>query len=260
MKTLKQKWNSFANMVFDPWFLMFFVATALSLGFSILIKNNPLFSNLLAVFGSITGGIAGGIFQNEHAKITGENILRKKGQSAVRNLQSIQKQIDSLRCWVTDFAKKGNKDTKPELNEIDRHLSVIELNVNSGYEDWIDIDPTLRGEKEVQEKFNEAHRSFVVDLLEQQMKLSQSTDSAEKKELAEKIDQLEKQIKTMKKESASVLSKPLSYVVRGVNGSSFSKINAGASYSRNHQCTICGNYFSPDYTKASNYICEDCRK
>jgi len=208
MTRLKQKWNSFGNMILDPWFLFFMLVTGVSLGFSIWIKENELFSNLLAVFGSIAGGIAGGVFQNEYSKVTGENILRKKGQSAVRNLQSIQKQIESLRCWVVDFGKKAKKEIKPQLNEIDRHLSVIELNVNSGYEDWIDIDPALRGEKEVQEKFNEAYRTFVVDLLDQKMKLAQSASASEQEELGKKISQLEKQIKNMKKEKESVLFSP----------------------------------------------------
>ena len=203
MNNLGEKWVNFWNMVLDPWFLVFIVLTIFSLGFSISIKNNSAFSNLLAIFGSVTGGIAGGIFQNEHAKITGENILRKKGQSAVRNLQSIQKQISSLRCWVASFTDRANKEVKPQLREIDRHLSIIELNVNAGYEDWIDIDQTLRKEQAIQEKFNEAEQSFIVEILDQKMKLAQSATEAEQKELNGKIKQLEDQVKKIKKEKVT---------------------------------------------------------
>lgn len=265
MTRLKQKWNNFANMIFDPWFLVFILATITSLGLSIWFKTNELFSNLLAVFGSITGGIAGGIFQNEYSKVTGENILRKKGQSAVRNLQSIQKQIGSLRCWVMAFGKKAIKDVKPQLNEIDRHLSVIELNVNSGYEDWIDIDPTLRGEKEVQEKFNETYRAFVIDLLDQKMKLAQSATTAEQEGFGKKIAQLEKQIKNMKKEKESVL---FSSTTLGDNtGFSLGKSDLlnNNFVLGNQICSKCGKTYPYDFNSTSisltgMNLCSNCKK
>jgi hypothetical protein len=221
----------------------------------------------LAVFGSITGGIAGGIFQSEHSKITGENILRKKGQSAVRNLKSIQTQIHSLRCWVVEFAKKAKKDVKPQLTEIDRHLSIIELNVNSGYEDWIDIDPALRGEKEVQEKQDEALRTFVVDLLDQKIKLAQSTNVAEQEELGKKIEQLEKQIKGMKKESGVILGTPVSSIggLRVFPFNQGNNISLGTSViaSNGLTCSMCGKNYPYDFTQASisaMNLCPECRK
>ena len=268
MNKLKQKWSNFISMVLDPWFLVFVIATIISLGFSIAIKTNELFSNLLAVFGSITGGIAGGVFQNEYSQTTGENILRKKGQSAVRNLQSIQKQIGSLRCWVVNFAKKANNTIKPQLSEIDRHLSVIELNVNSGYEDWIDIDPTLRGEKEVQEKFNEAYRAFVVDLLDQKIKLAQSANASEQEELNKKIDQLEKQIKGMKKESGVILGNSVASIggLRAFSLNQDNNISLSGSVltASGPTCSQCGKKYNYDLTQPITIMganfCPDCRK
>jgi len=267
MKKLKQKWNNFGTLVLDPWFLVFVIVTVVSLGFSIVIKDNALFSNLLAVLGSITGGIAGGIFQSEHSKTTGENILRKKGQSAVRNLQSIQKQIGSLRIWVMDFAKNAKKEIKPQLHEIDRHLSVIELNVNSGYEDWIDIDQTLREEKEVQEKYNETYRTFVVDLLDQKMKLVQSKNSSEKEELGKKISQLEKQIKNLRKERDSVSL--TGHTILNDNSvflaSDLNKMDVGSYVLGGQTCSRCGKSYPYDFSSISisptmANLCSDCKK
>lgn len=267
MKTFKQKWSHFGNMVLDPWFLFFSITTGVALGFSIGIKSNELFSNLLAVFGSIAGSIAGGIFQSEYSKITGENILRKKGQSAVRNLKSIQTQIHSLRCWVIEFAKKGRKEVKLQLTEIDRHLSIIELNVNSGYEDWIDIDSALRGEKEVQEKIDETLRAFVVDLLDQKMKLAQSTNTAEQEELGKKIEQLEKQIKGMKKEGGVILGNSVASIVglRAFSLNQDNNISLGNSVltASGPTCSQCGRKYNYDViqpiTIGAN-LCPDCIK
>lgn len=267
MNKLRQKWSNFGNMVLDPWFIVFVLATIISIGLSIAIKTNALFSNLLAVFGSITGGIAGGVFQNEHSKITGENILRKKGQSAVRNLQSIQKQISSLRHWILDFNKNSKKQTDGHLNEIDRHLSILELNVNSGYQDWIDIDPALRGEKEVQEKFNETYRAFIVDLLDQKMKLVQSKNTSEKEILETKITQLEKQIKNLKKEKESVSLG--AYTTLGnssiLSASELSKINTDSYVLGNQTCSVCGKSYPYDFSNTSisllnTNLCPDCKK
>jgi hypothetical protein len=206
MTKLSEKWKNFLNLILDPWFSLFSTITIASLYFSAFFKDEVVTSNLLAIFGSVTGGLAGGVFQNQSNKYSGQNILEKKGQSAVRNLSSIQTQIASLRSWVNDFSKIGAKEKNVQLKEVDRHLSTMELHIRSGYEDWIDIIPQLRQEKEIQEKYEQAVMSSVNELLDQRMKLAQSVDAQEKKSLEEQIHKLENQLTELKNEGRAVFT------------------------------------------------------
>lgn len=231
MKKLTEKWEDFFR-AFNPWFVLMVLATILSVYFSIKFKDNQHFSNLLAALGSITGGIAGSIFQNEYNKNAGQEILEKKGLSAVRNLKSIQKQMVNLKDCIAIFLKKSTSENKSQLEEVYRHISTMELSVDSGYEDWIDILPQLSKEKEAQakiyEKYQEASRSLVADLLDQKMKLYQAASDAEKEASGKKIAQLEKHIKLLKNEDNSmILSSSLnraSFTVGGGGGGTYRPI------------------------------------
>ena len=205
MKALGERWEKFWGLVLDPWFLLFVIVTAASLFFSAIFKENTVTSNLLAVLSSITGGIAGGLLQIQMSKQNGENTLQKKGQSAVRNLSSIQTQIASLRSWVAEFSKGGAREKNVQLEEVDRHLSTMELHIRSGYEDWIDIIPQLKQEKEIQEKYEQAIMASVNELLDQKMQLAQAADAQEKKNLERQINKHEEQLRELKEEGRRAL-------------------------------------------------------
>lgn len=254
MKNLKEKWGVFFGMVLDPWFLIFTLATVTALVVSSLVKNNTT-SNLLAVFASITGGIAGGIFQGAFTRASGESTLEKKGQSAVRNLSAIKTQVASLRSWGLDFMKTAGKVAQRPLEEIDRHLSTIELNVESGYEDWIDILPQLREGKEIAQKFDEVLRVQLTELLDQRLKLSQSRDNAERTSLGVKIDQLEKQLEAVKRDRVRT---PW---VSGATGSTIASGLLKLPWSESLRVFRCDNCGKPlTYTTlGGRTICDDCR-
>lgn len=265
MKKLQEKWVEFFKAFFSPWFVLAGIITAASIILSIIFKNNQLFSNLLTVIGGITGGIAGSIFQNEYNKNVGQEILEKKGQSAVRNLQSIQKQINSLKGWVFGFFKKSTGESKSQLEEIYRHILTMELSVNSGYEDWIDIIPQLSQEKKEQEKilekYKEISKTLVDELFEQKMKLYKAANVKEKEELGKKISQLEKQIRNWKNvNSAVTVSAPLTMGVSSV-GMVDDPSFRGLSSMRT--CIGCGKKFSQSLSDLSfgfttTFYCQEC--
>ena len=265
MKKLQEKWGEFFKAFFSPWFVLAGVITATSIIFSIIFKDNQLFSNLLTIIGGITGGIAGSIFQNEYNKNTGQEILEKKGQSAVRNLQSIQKQINSLKGWVVGFFKKSSGENRNQLEEIYRHILTMELCVDSGYEDWIDIVPQLSKEKEEQEKINEKYKevsvSLISELLDQKMKLYKTESTAEKEELGKKVSQLEKQIRNLKNENNIMTFPELSnFVTAGGGGGGGSILRGLPSFK---SCTVCGKIFSCNLAGGLTAspacdVCQDC--
>lgn len=265
MKTLKKKWIDFGGIILSPWFLVFIGITIFSLIYSILIKDNDALSNLLAVIGSITGGIAGGIFQSENEKQLGQNILEKKGRSALRNLESIEKQLLKIIQWIHEF-KRGNKnkDEKMVLEEIERHLSTVQLNITSGLADWVDIVPELKEKIELLKKEEEYIRSIVDELIGKKKELLISEDIEKRKTLEQKINSLEDQLKYLRKT-------PKMHLIQQLGTNTPITLTARKNLVEptftvtGSQCISCEkNFASGDYGLVSRVgdglYCPDCRK
>ncbi len=262
MKDLKGKWGDFLWMAVDPWFLVFVVLTVTSLIASFLFNDNAVTSNTLAIAGSITGGIAGSIFQNQLSKKNGETTLEKKGQSAVRNLEAIETQIASLKSWVGSACngEPKDKDKRIQLAEVDRHLSTMGLHIKSGYEDWIDVLPQLRDESEREKKIEQALRSSYDALLDEQLKLAQASNAEEKAVLQKQIDQLEKQFERLRRDNGIVGYSRLDSagsIGRSLSGSYY---NSRPGLMRRFPCNECGKPSEPmPHRYAQVALCLECR-
>jgi len=143
MQNLKEKWENFFRIALSPGSIIFILFTIVSLVLSFYFRENEQMSTLLAVLGSLLGGLAGSFVRDDYNKISGENILEKKGLSAIRNLKSIERQLGNIRFWIESFTKrkitKEQKDAlKNVLSEIDRHISTTQFNIQSGFSDWIE--------------------------------------------------------------------------------------------------------------------------
>ena len=269
MKTLKEKWYIFGNVALGPGSVIFSVLTVAGLIVAYIFKTNLLFSTLLSILSSFFAGFAGSFIKDDYEKITGQNILEKKGRSALRNLQGISTQLCNLKLWIIDFLKKVKKqDDKNVLEEINRHISTIELNIASGLEDWVDIVPELKEKSlqgaEIDKKYREAVQSVVVQLLESRKELAGAKDEKLEQELKKKITDLEKQVKEIKKERSETFNgisiSPSSSVLKiGAQNNVFTAFGSQI-------CARCGESFTPNYLSASplslsgyNY-CENCRK
>lgn len=272
MKTLKEKWYIFGNVALGPGSVIFSILTLAGLIVAYIFKTNLLFSTLLSILSSFFAGFAGSFIKDDYEKIVGQNILEKKGRSALRNLQGISTQLCNVKIWVGDFLKKTKKqEDKNVLEEISRHISTIELNIASGLEDWVDIVPELKEKSlqgaEIDKKYREAVQSVVVQLLESRKELAGAKDEKLEQELKKKITDLEKQVKEIKKERSETFA--------GINISpsrfSNSALKIGSqnnvfSAFGSQICLRCGRSFTPNYLGASplqiygsNY-CENCQK
>lgn len=262
MKDLKGKWGDFLWMVLDPWFLVFVVLTIACLAVSFIFNEIAVTSNTLAIAGSITGGIAGGIFQNQLSKRHGETALEKKGQSAVRNLEAIETQIVSLKSWVGAACngEPKDKDKRIQLAEVDRHLSTMGLHIKSGYEDWIDVLPQLRDESEREKKIEQALRSSYDALLDEQVKLAQASNVEEKAALQKQIERMEQQIERLRHDNAIVGYSRLDSarsIGRSLSGTYY---NSHLGHLRRFPCNKCGKLTEPmlhRYAQAA--LCLECK-
>lgn len=206
LEILFKKWANFFILIFDPTFLIFLILTIFSVYFSIKLKDQNALSNFLTIVASVLGGISGGAFYDEYSKISDDNILRKKGLSAVRNLKAIQEQIFNLKKWIFGFIKSCKSKEVICLNEIIRHITTMEMNIVSGYEYWIDLVPEL---SEAKEKSNEFKDMFE-KIYERKIKLAESKDKKDKEKIGNQISLLEKQVKLLKEKNAKTFSLPFS--------------------------------------------------
>lgn len=231
----------------------------------------------MAIIGAVFGGITGAVLKDEYNERTGKNILENKARSAIRNIQSIEKQLVNIRLWIINFMKrKINKEQKYTLEEIDRHLSTTQMNIQSGFKDWKDMVPELVEEEErfteITKKQQEVLQVYIEELLKNRKELVVSRDEKRIAELKQKISSLEKQIKDIRKErihnadSIAIASfsgkhaEPL--IMSGYSGSS---IITGLG----RTCSNCGKALSGgvggSVGEISNFgiydsYCEECRK
>lgn len=205
---LFKKWINFLVLILDPVFLIVLILTIFSVYFSIELKNQNILSNFLTIVASVLGGISGGIFYGEYNKVSDDNMLRKKGLSAVRNLKTIQEQVFNLKKWIFSFIKSDKSKETICLNEIIRHITTMEMNIVSGYEDWIDLVPEL---SEAKEKSDEV-KEMVEKIYERKIKLTESKDKKDKEKIGKQISLLEKQVRLLKEKNSKAFSLPFSSI------------------------------------------------
>ncbi len=257
MKNLSQNWEKFIGVICGPGSVVFMVLTVASLICAYIFRGNALFAALLSILGSLLAGIAGSFIRDDYTKLTTANVLEKKGRSALRNLEAIRVQIVQIRSWIASFKNVG-KEGKKALEETDRHLSTIMLNIDAGLADWTDVVPELQERAEVVKKQEEVLRAIVEEILDNKKELVVSKDEKRVSELKKKITDLEKQINGIQKKDSwsevNVMNMPsvslgsLPYV---------SSVTGGAYL---QTCRQCGRIFNSGEMGVVAYpVCSDCR-
>lgn len=261
---LKQKWINFVKAFFSPVPIFALLGAIILIIISIIYKERIEFSILINLIGSLLVGICGAFIKGGYDELARESILIKKGQSAIRNLNSIGQQIFQIRSWIKSFIDKKDL-TKRELEEINRHLSTTEINIKSGLADWIDIVPELREESEMAKNYKDVIRGYIEEILKNKKELIIAGDNIELKEKLEKrVKELEKNIKELKKESPQTISHSSSPV--SLSPSVFGPTIFGSSLFGigNKICTICNKTYVDDNISYSalpyNNVCPECRK
>ncbi|MFA7290219.1 MAG: hypothetical protein WC055_15190 [Melioribacteraceae bacterium] len=251
MKKFLNKWGDFLGILFGPGATIFIAITVLGLIFAYNFKNDTLFSTLLSILSSISAGVAGNFVKDDYDKLIGKNILEKKGRSAWRNLQSISTQLCNIKEWLSVFAKENKKNDNRSLDEIHRHISTIQLNINSGLEDWVDIVPELKAGKEknieIEKQYRDYLQTLFSELIENRKELSKSKDEKRTDELKKKILDLEKEMKDIKKSNSHFIQ-PL----ETINLSQSSGL-----FMMNNRCSKCGRIYLKDSNDDSS-VCSNC--
>jgi hypothetical protein len=255
------KWgNFFAVIIESPGFVIPSILTIILLFLSNYYRENVSFSNTMAIIGSIFASIAGAFFKDELDKLSNKNILEKKGLSAMRNIKGIQDQLNSIKIWINKFIKDNNGHAKQNLEEINRHIGTIELSVASGLSDWIDIVPSVKKEieqeVEIDKKYKEIARSAIIELLEKRKELVTTKNKEDEEGLKKKINNLEKQIKDIKRERPHVLSGGFGLVDNDSDLTS-------DYFSTQRLCDNCHKPFIPININGNSSLmnyCDKCRK
>ncbi len=257
---LRQKWVNFVKAFASPVPIFSLVGASILIIISITYKDKIEFSILINIIGSLLIGVGGAFIKGGYDELTRESILIKKGQSAIRNLDSIGQQIIQIRNWGKSFIN-GKDITKRELEEINRHLSTTEINIKSGLMDWVDIVPELRENIEVVKNYEDVIRGYIEEILKNRKELLVvSDDNVELKErIDKKIKELEKNIKDLKKEPPYTFSNSVNALGASVNSGALS-FRMGST----KICSSCGKNYLDDYASVSilgyGNICPECRK
>lgn len=260
IQNLKNNWCKFLGVVLGPGSVLFTILTIVSLIVAFLFKTNTLFATLLSVLGSVFAGVAGSFIKDDYNHLATENALEKKGRSALRNLEAIRSQIFQIREWIVSFKKTG-KEGQRALEETDRHLSTILLNITAGLADWVDVVPELQESQErvieLDKKEKEVLQSYMLELLEKRKELVVSKDEKRVDELKKKIGSLEKQIKEIQADSTRSI---------GITGPSIAgsiPYSGVSAWTLDSRCMHCGKMFTPDYSDGmgvfSNLVCKECK-
>lgn len=250
MKIFLNKWGKFLGIILGPGFVVFSLLTILSLVLAYHFKINTLFSTLLSILSSIFAGIAGSFLKDDYDNLIGKNILEKKGRSAWRNLQSISTQLCNLKEWIIVFSKENKKNDNRSLNEIDRHISTIQLQVSSGLEDWVDIVPELKEGKEktieIEKQYRDYIQTLISELIENRKELSVSKDEKKTELLKRKILDLEKEMNNLKKN--------IPHFIQPLNSVS---LKASSGMFLHTRCQKCKKVYLRDIKNTSK-LCDEC--
>jgi len=264
-KTLKYKWIAFKDILFTPIVFISLIFTIVLIYASIKYKNNIEFSIFSGLAGSFLAAVFGAFFKEGYAKLTEESILEKKGESALRNIRSIEGQIDRIRVLIDFFTSKKykNKLSNIELNEIDRHLVTMAISTNSGVEDWTDILPVLKEKKAKEKELLDDIRPLIEELLKKRVEFVRSKNAKEKKILERKIEELEEKIdrQRIEKGGVSIMSGSNSFLGLPINLNQSKKdpslyigtLGKGV-------CRNCGKSYTGGTTIGSIYgdLCSEC--
>lgn len=258
IEELKNKWKSFVAVVASPTVFISLISALVLIYLSIKYKNDPSLSLFTGLAGSFLAAVFGAFFKEGYAKLTEESILEKKGESAVRNIRSIQEQIIRVRSLINYFTSNKYKVKVPntELKEISRHLETMSVSVASGLEDWKDIVPALKEEKEKNEALIEAVKPLVEDLFIKEREFREAKDTKTKEDLEGKIQKIKDDIERKKIQSTRY-STPLgglTSVDTPTIGTGFKNLSGlllgNSKYFNDKICSNCGKTF----TGNSNYI------
>lgn len=183
------EWKSFGSLLLRPLTSITVAISALALYFANATEIDKTASFILQIASSILLAIAGGSFYDTFKNLTGNNLLEKKGNSAVRNLSLSRLKIKNISHRV----KEGGS---PE--EIRNSLSLLEKDIANATQEWNDILPGVDTIEEIYTVLSEKENELEVAekekiSLNEKIKRGNELGAKDKEILAGKLKEKEKE-------------------------------------------------------------------
>lgn len=282
MAALKEKWEHFLQIIFDPWVLIFLVATLVFVWIAAGQTDQTLIA-VLSVLISISSSIVGGVITKNWLDLTEGRVLVARGKSAIRSLKTLLANIADLERRVSQHLSRHTDNSlevdvvKNSFEEIIGRCNVLEEEAINSIENWTDIIPEaevktqiglisrLREEKTGLENDIKQLRTHVEDVKEK--------SDAEKEELRKALWEKEKKLSETEAQLLKEQRKVDSGVLSGLPGLTLSSSLGLSSPSYNifpisaldKICRICGKFYTPPSPLTAfgslqdDGRCEDCR-
>ncbi len=184
---LKPQWKIFGQVIGQPWVIisLFIFLPALILSYFV---NNKNLSLALSAVSSVFTAIMGAMCYDRYKQISGDTVLVKKGQGAVRSLFLIVEKIKNISVASN---KRNN------IEEIVNLLGLVEKDVVNSIQEWTDVIPVLTdiqiSQKIIEDKEKEITRiQFQYDEASKKYEEEKVSRSKEKEDLKEKIADISK--------------------------------------------------------------------
>lgn len=146
MAALKEKWTHFLQIAFDPWVLIFFLATLVLVWITPGQKDLTLIA-VLSILISISAAIVGGVATKNWLDLTEGTVLVARGKSAIRSLKALLTNIAAFeRRIYQHLSRHGEKPLDTDLvrscfEEFVERCGILEEQAINSIENWTDIIP-----------------------------------------------------------------------------------------------------------------------
>jgi hypothetical protein len=189
IQTLPNEWISLLILLFRPAVILPLAITVLALYLASTSDVSKEVKLILNIVASLTSGVAAGFMVDWWKNISGNTIVVKKGQSAIRNLTLIREKAKNI-------AERTR--SKGDLEEIGNLLSLLEKDLGNSIKDWNDILPAvleieaIYARLDQKESENETVRSQL-EVLKAELEKEKTWKANEKEELEKLIASKEKE-------------------------------------------------------------------
>ncbi len=271
---LIEDWSFTLGILFRPLVILPAILTVVALYFANSADNNKQYSILLNILASISLAFSGGFIYDGYKRFTGDTILIKKGQSAVRNLSLSRVKIRN--------AVARAKTNVPHA-EIINLLSLIEKDIANATQEWNDILPGVAKIEEMYNVLEEKESELQIqeqqkEQLNQQLKVTTELNAAERTHLNTELENKNREINRLSLEISNLKTTTSTPLLSGI--SSMTLPASGADiwavtkptpivHKRYHRtkatCSVCGKEFlkTISYPQAlpdtNPPVCNDCK-
>lgn len=273
LRKLKDEWKIFMGGFFRPPVIIPLILTGVSLYVANIKGIDRVFSLVLQIVAAFSLAIAGGFCAEAIKNLMGNNLLVKKGYSAVRNLSL-------ARLKTKNISDRAKKDASSE--EINNLLSLLGKDIANATEEWNDILPGVNQIEKVYALLSDKESELELvnrekDRLKNGVMRKRQLDTREKEKSEKSLRKKEEEILVLTREinklrstvnSSSLIGsglpgEPLTIKAGSVWGGkplTLADLSSpsGVSVPLGMQCSRCGNLYTSSVGRIDEGLCNDC--